>query len=89
MTRLEGEVGRLQLNTRAGYEIAEYIRGRGLQQIPILFFDIHTFNAVKGQDFVTRFEPAGYTGGFDVIKEYISSMQSGNDRRAWASVRYF
>ena len=87
MNRFEQENGFPIINTSAGRDIAMYIRRR-LQNIPILFLDINSFNRVKGEDLVTTFKPAGYAFFDHHVKEYIESLVSfTNDTRAWAAVR--
>lgn len=86
MKRSEQENGRLTINASAGTDIAKYIR-RHLHNIPILFFDLHTFNVPKGEGLVAEFKPAGYAFFDHHIKEYIDTLRSSNDTRAWATVR--
>lgn len=67
-------------NHNAGEDILRFVRGRGLESIPVLVFCAST----NYTTYVRNFALAGSTGYHRVVYNYITALKAGNDNMNWA-----
>jgi len=67
-------------NHNAGEEVLRFVRGRGLESIPVLVFCART----NYTTYVRNFALAGSTGHPRVVHNYITALKTGVDDMNWA-----
>ena len=68
-------------NHNAGEDILRYVRGHGLDGIPILVF---AFASIRSTTYVKDFTLAGSTINGGVVERYIKDFKDGGNDRTWA-----
>jgi len=72
-------------NHNAGEDILRYVRGHGLDRIPIL---VYTFRSIRYTTYVKDFKLAGSTIDRNVVHNYIKDFKTGgHDMMASAKFR--
>ena len=82
--RIEPVNDAVMLNPNAGEDMLRYIRGRRLDQIPVL---VYTLGSILSTTYVTKFKFAGSTSSRNIALEYIRALAEGkDDDREWVGV---
>lgn len=69
------------LNPNAGEDMLRYIRGRRLNQIPVL---VYALGSILSTTYVTKFKFAGSTSSINIAIKYIRALAEGrDDDREW------
>jgi len=71
-------------NRNAGEDILGYVRGQGLDRIPVLVF---TWSSIQDTTYVKDFMLAGSTIKGSVVHKYIQDFKDGGNDMTWAKFK--